>query len=562
MADSSLPVGAKASMEPARVELAYRIAKRGDGRSESTRFLSQGLLFPQNCEDAAMRFSDGIIDVDVGFDGEVLEVALTPVEPVHVESCRIVLRHAFASDELVLLNGYQSWTDTVERPAWSRMRGLRGVPKTIVDKYVLDGGGDYAIVDYTTKRGILHGFTYATFRRGEGLVLVASLDESKGFTLIGTDAAVGEISLETECPLRVVRTGERTVLGRYVIARGRMKYCYDRWFELSGIRARKVKTLVGYTSWYRHYEEIDEKKLLADLKAARAFFDDAVSFDLPGLQKLFQIDDGYCDVGDWLAVNTEKFPNGLKPLADAARDAGFMPGLWVAPFVCGKHSRLFRERSEWLLRDSSGEPVSTGSHWGGAYALDTRNVDVRSYILEVLQTMTREWGFGLLKIDFLYGACMRPHSGLTRGQLMADAVDLVRTGVGENVLLLGCGVPLGSAFGKLDYCRIGCDVGLDWNDSPHMRLLHRERVSTKNSLDNTYARAPLDGRAFGIDPDVFFLRNDVKLTRNQRDELLFANADLGRVLLTSDNMDGWKRASRERYLHALKVAIERSADRS
>lgn len=578
MLDSAVPTGAKASMEPAMLELGYVVSERTAcadrevQEEREARVLSQVLSFPDSgssqsehpsnvAPSSTIRCSDKTVECEIGFDGEVLEVSLTSREPVVLESCKVVLRHAFASDELVLLNGYQSSTDTVERPAWSRMRGLRAVPKPLAKRYELDRDGDYALAGHTVRRGIRHGFTYATFRRGEGMVLVASLDEAQGFTLIKTDAAKGEVTLETECPLREVRAGERVALGRYVITRGTTRRCYDRWFELSQVRARNVKTLVGYTSWYRHYEDIDADKLAADLRGVRSFFDNWVTPYSAEVQKLFQIDGGYCIVGDWLDVDPVKFPQGLKPLADAARAAGFMPGIWFAPFVCGKDSRLFRERSEWLLRDSSGELISVESRWGEAYALDTRNVEARSYILEVVQTMTREWGFRLLKTDILYGACMYPHSGLNRGQLMADAVDLLRKGAGDDVLISGCGVPLGSAFGKLDYCRIGPGPGLGGEGVPRAKLPHHGRRQMKSPLGNTYARAPLDGRAFGIDPDVFSLSDDVKLADSHRDELLFANADLGRVLLTSDDMGSWGKAARDRFLQALKVVAERGADR-
>ena len=578
MLDSAVPTGAKASMEPAMLELGYVVSKRtacADREAQEeheTRVLGQALSFPDsgssrndplsNATSSRSIFcSDKTVECEVGFDGEVLEVSLMPREPVVLKSCKVVLRHAFVSDELVLLNGFQSWTDTAERPAWSRMRGMWGIPKPLAKRRVFDGDGDYALVGNAVRRGIQHGFTYATFRRGEGMVLVASLDESQGFTLIKTNAAKGEVTLETECPLREVPAGERVVLGRYAITRGTTRRCYDRWFELSQVRARNVKMLVGYASWYRHFEEIDAEKLATDLKGARSFFDNWVTPYSMGVQKLFQIDDGYCEVGDWLDVDPVKFPQGLKQLADAARAAGFMPGIWFAPFICGKESRLFRERFEWLLRDSSGELIGIECHLGEAYVLDTRNVEVRSYILEVVQTMTREWGFRLLKVDFLYGACMYPHSGLNRGQLMADAVDLLRKGAGDDVLILGCGVPLGSAFGKLDYCRIGPDAGLDGEGTPRTKLLHRGRTSMKGLLGNTYARAPLDGRAFGIDPGVFSLCDDAKLADSRRDELLFANADLGRVLLTPDDMGSWGKAARERFLQALKVVAERGVAR-
>ena len=528
--------GARVAMEPTGLSLRYVDVGEGDICTEE--------------RDAFLPFTCDELEVEASFDGEVVELAVVPRRAVRIESARVTLRHAFATDELVLLNGYQSWTDTAERPAWSRMKGLRGVPAAIIDKWAIDGGGDYAAVDYSGKRGEQHGFTYATFRRGDGLVLVGSLDESHGFTLIRTNAANGEVLLETEPPAHDLASGERIVLGRYAICRGTSDECYDRWFDLAGTVARPVKPLVGYTSWYRHYGDIDEAKLLHDLAGMS-------HSSLSKVTHLFQIDDGYCKVGDWLELDSAKFPRGLAPLAEAIDGAGFLPGLWVAPFVCERDSRLFRECSDWLLRDETGEPVRSGPQWSDGFALDARNVEVRSYILDVLRTMTQEWGFKLLKADFLYAACMRPHDGLNRGELMADALELLRAGAGEDTLILGCGVPLGSAFGHVDYCRIGCDVGFDWDDKPHMRLLHRERVSTKNSLGNTYAREPLDGRAFGNDPDVFFLRDDVALSQAQRDELLFADADCGSVFLTSDDQGQWSDSMRQRYEEALRVFAAR-----
>ena len=532
-------------MEPAGLELRYREAESDIGHAEK--------------RDAFAPIETRALSLDASFDGEVLEVAVVPAVPVVIDSVLVRLRHAYATDELVLMNGYQSWTDTREMPAWERMKGLRGVLPTAVKRWALDGGGDYSFVHYSGRRGEQHGFTYATFRRGEGMVLVGSLDEQHGFTLIRENANEGEVTLETEPPLRALAVGERVVLGRYAICRGTCDECYDRWFALSGIQARPVKPLVGYTSWYRHYGDITEEKLMDDLTDIDTKGTPVVASIGKWAQRLFQIDDGYSKVGDWLDVNEHAFPQGLAPLTDRIRERGFMPGLWVAPFVCERESRLFKECQDWLLRDESGNPVPTGCHWSGGYALDTLNIEVRSYVLHVLQTMTQEWGFDLLKADFLYAACMIPHGGMNRGELMADAMQLLRTGAGNDTLILGCGVPLGSAFGVVDYCRIGCDVGLDWDDLPHMRGLHRERVSTKLSLRNTRGRAPLDGRAFGNDPDVFFLRDDVMLTEAQRDELLFTNASFGSVFLTSDDKDQWTRYMRKRYNDALRVLCGRFA---
>ena len=100
-------------------------------------------------------------------------------------------------------------------------------------------------------------------------------------------------------------------------------------------------------------------------------------------------------------------------------------------------------------------------------------------------------------------------------------------------------------------------MGLTWDDNLIMRQLHRERVSTKHSLGNVRGRAPLDGRGFGNDPDVIFLRKDMRLTRAQQLELLDAAAHHGSMLLTSDDMGIWTDADLAAYLEAAQVLCSR-----
>ena len=76
---------------------------------------------------------------------------------------------------------------------------------------------------------------------------------------------------------------------------------FDRYFELMEIKPAVAKPVFGYTSWYRHYQDISEDVLLHDLEGLRSS---------PIKPDIFQIDDGYqCAVGDWLRVDAEKFPH-------------------------------------------------------------------------------------------------------------------------------------------------------------------------------------------------------------------------------------------------------------
>jgi hypothetical protein len=118
----------------------------------------------------------------------------------------------------------------------------------------------------------------------------------------------------------------------------------------------------------------------------------------------------------------------------------------------------------------------------------------------------------------------------------------LRDVVGEH-LILGCGVPLGPAFGKVDYCRIGCDVGLGWDDKEPAMVHYRERISTITAITNSMGRRHLDGRAFWNDTDVYILREESNsLSLAQRHSLFLANMIFGNVLFTSDDIANYSDA--------------------
>jgi alpha-galactosidase len=127
----------------------------------------------------------------------------------------------------------------------------------------------------------------------------------------------------------------------------------------------------------------------------------------------------------------------------------------------------------------------------------------------------------------------------------------------EDKLILGCGVPLGPSFGQVDYCRIGCDVGLDWDDKPFMRLFHRERVSTLNAIGNAIGRWHLNDRAFINDPDVFFLREDnISLTQTQKETVAFVNKHFGRLIFTSDDITLYNDTLHKHFNQAMRLDNE------
>ena len=442
----------------------------------------------------------------------------------------------------VFMNGFQSWTYSPEYDRDAHTHGIGHLPKAVVRHYGLDRYGDYNFVSYPEQQGVTNGMSYCYFRKGEDYRLVASLDEHPGYTLFRYNSASRELRVERDCA--GLRCGGAFHAFDLFLARGGEDRVFDDWFAALGVRARTQEKIAGYTSWYNRYENISAGSIREDLEGC-------IGRLRPG--DLFQIDDGWePGVGDWLEADAAKFPQGMKAAADAIHAAGFRAGLWLAPFAARKDSAVYREHRDWFLKDEKGEPWSAGCNWGGFFGLDIDNPEVVAYLEKVFDRVLNEWGYDLVKLDFLYAAAPFGSESETRAARMIRAMELLRRLCGDK-LILGCGAPVMPAFGLVDYCRIGCDVTLDWDDKPHMRLAHRERISTRQSIGNTVYRRQLNGRAWLNDPDVFFLRDEnLKLTDGQKYLLATVNSVLGGVLLHSDNMAKYGAVAKAQYEQLLR----------
>ena len=459
-----------------------------------------------------------------------------------LESVKGWLRVPLAEDEKIFMNGFQTWTYCPEYTRAGFTKGIGPIPEAAIRHFGLRSYGDYFFVDYPQQTGLTHGESWCYFRSGEAFRLFASLDEEPGYTLFRFESAVERLTVERDCA--GLRCGGVFHAFDLFYAAGGEDQVFDAWFAELGVQPRTRERLAGYSSWYNRYENISWQSIRSDLEGCA----DALR---PG--DLFQIDDGWEGaVGDWLEPDYVKFPDGMKAAADAIHAKGFQAGLWLAPFAAEKDSFLFRQHPDWFLRPD-GKPWYAGVNWSGFYALDIDRPEVVAYLERVFDRVLNEWGFDLVKLDFLYAAAPYGSETESRAGRMIRAMKLLRRLCGEKKIL-GCGVPVMPAFGLVDYCRISCDVGLDWNDSPLMQQIHRERVSTRQAIGNTLFRRQLNGRAWLSDPDVFYLRSDnLKLTGRQKRVLATVNALFGGVLLHSDDTSQWSEEARAFYRRLLRL---------
>lgn len=301
---------------------------------------------------------------------------------------------------------------------------------------------------------------------------------------------------------------------------------------------RQAEPIIGWCSWYNLYAYINEEIILEHLRGVQKI---ARQENLP--MRVFQIDDGFTpEMGDWLDVKPQ-FPRGMKPLLDDIRAAGFIPGLWIAPFMVGNRSRLYREHPDWVVQDVAGGPLV---HWKmyaefrwhkrseEYYILDATHPDAFEYLRRVFRTWRREWGCEYFKTDFMFwGAEYGPdrarwHTpGMTRIEIWRRVAEMIRAEIGE-ALWLGCGCPLWASVGLVDGIRIGRDVGVEW----------RGNLSAQSLLRDTGTRNFGNRILWQADPDCILLRERFHLlTDAEVRSLALCAGMMGGVTMTSDALD-------------------------
>lgn len=467
--------------------------------------------------------------LETTIENDILSVTLHPKTAVSFLSFDIIMPYTFKDSDRIFVNGYQSWTDSLEYAPDGKMSELTRITefvttKTFVKNIGLPKSGDSLFWKYPRKSGIFYGWSYGYVRNGQNVNIFGTLSERYGYTVITFDCRNNNVIISKE--LEGVTYDKDSKILAFTEVSGEYESAFDEYFKRINVKSLETKRRTGYTTWYNYYGNVNEEVVNRDLNSIAK---QSTHFDC------FQIDDGHQKhIGDWLITDEKKFPSGMKTIAENIHKVGLTAGLWIAPFAAVKQSELFIDHPDWFIKDKHGKPYNTGHNWGGFYSLDIYNKDARAYIKHVFDVILNDWGYDLVKLDFLYGACVLPIHNKTRGEIMCDAMDFIRECCGDK-LILGCGVPMFPSFGKVDYCRIGADVCLSWERRTNIT---RDDVSTPHSVSNTIFRRHLNGRAFMNDPDVFHLRdNNIGMPFKTRKLLATINSIFGSLLFTSDNLD-------------------------
>jgi len=253
--------------------------------------------------------------------------------------------------------------------------------------------------------------------------------------------------------------------------------------EMGGGRVPDSPTR-GWCSWYYLYYYATERDIEDNLAGAMQARDEkGIPLDIILIDA-----NHFAQFGDWLMPNPYYYPNGQQRLIRMIQDAGFVPGLWIAPFWVANRSKLFREHPDWVVQSPDGGPLIVEKHYGEhkiwcyrveeSYVLDTTHPAALAFLIDVLRTWC-QWGVRYFKTDFMFQGLIpgiRHDSTRNRLAVWRDTAEALRDAIGDS-FWSGCGQPLFPSVGLVDANRISGDVGPAWSGTLSQKSILRDAIN-------------------------------------------------------------------------------------
>ena len=454
------------------------------------------------------------------------------------EDSQLIFPHAKKSDLAFYSNGWQSWTYSGVYSAFQSARRTRLGPFQLPENtnpttpisckkghFFSDFFG--LIGDRTSRKGLIVGFLSQKQHYGIVATILTGPPVLKVWASGDHTCLNPNSTMETDwAVLAPFSMDEVNPLDAYLDAVAREHNLKD-FGKLS----------VGWCSWYQFYSKVTAAQIKANLLALKK-----IDNQLP--LKLFQIDDGYqSQVGDWLTFR-DTFPDGIEALVKEIKKTGYQPGIWIAPFMVHPQSDLRKKHPDWQLRKESGRLVNSGFAWNTFNSsLDLTNPQALQYAVKVVHTAAYQWKFPYIKLDFLYAAA-RPgkyqDDTMTRAQVLRMGLEKLREAAGDDTLLLGCGLPLGSGIGIVSAMRIGPDVFESWYPKWFglSSIFRKEPYmpAARNSIQNILTRSFMHRKWWINDPDCLLVRPTSDLTLEEVQSLATVIGMTGGNILLSDDL--------------------------
>jgi hypothetical protein len=250
-----------------------------------------------------------------------------------------------------------------------------------------------------------------------------------------------------------------------------------------------LPTPMGWWSWTAYYFGINQGTAITNAEwLAENLKQIGYSY--------YQIDEGYEYArGEYTTADESRFPRGIGYIADQVRHDGLTFGLWTAPFEVSERAWVFQNHKEWLLHNADGQLIHiryVDEHKDALCVLDTTHPGAQNYLRQTYGALYN-WGLRFLKLDFMddsavEGSYYRPNTTALEAQRIG--LEIIRSSVGEDVVLDKDGSPMLNTVGIVDAGRTSQDTGHTFDAS-------------KEAASGIAARYYMNRNFFISDPDAF-----------------------------------------------------------
>ena len=174
-------------------------------------------------------------------------------------------------------------------------------------------------------------------------------------------------------------------------------------FIVNAVRGgRALEPLVTFNTWFAMGADIDQESI-----------EDAMRVAAAAGTELFELDAGWYEhageLGNWdfasglgtFRIDKDKFPDGLRPLAEVAHGLGMKFGVWVEPERVDLRylGQPGMAREEWLQLENGLYEPGVSNDEARTGMLDLGNADARAWLLDRLSVLVIESGADHLKWD-------------------------------------------------------------------------------------------------------------------------------------------------------------------
>ena len=267
------------------------------------------------------------------------------------------------------------------------------------------------------------------------------------------------------------------------LCRSTLNDFFDAYRALLPQSSFAMPKLIGWNTWDYYLDKVTPTDVAENAAALQKMpFADKMRYIV--------IDDGWQrGWGDWR--ENDKFACGLATVAATIKEAGFIPGIWMAPLGVKKDMPLLLEHPDWFCKSNDGKLL----YDMGLYYLDPTHPDAERFVLDAYRYQY-ECGYRLFKMDYVSSILKVRHfcdPKVTPYSALSRFVERVKSVTGPDAVILGCSLPLECGANIAPSMRIAVDI--------HNHFSHVIWIAQALAWSWMY-----NNRTTRIDPDFMIVR--------------------------------------------------------